>query len=217
LGTAADARSTQAVSHRCDHPGATKGAGATFALGDIPFANRGENIMTRMTALATLFVVSALPMGGAAYAQQPQLNLSFTDAAWTGETVPEGQHCPLQGGTGATPAIHVANVPETTTTIKVAFNDESYQPMNDGGHGIIAFAVTPVEGEVDLPSVPGNSADLPEGATVDTAARGSGEYASPGYLPPCSGGQGNTYSATVTAYDANDAPIAAGKITLGKY
>jgi hypothetical protein len=173
--------------------------------------------MTRMTALAALFAVSALTIGGAAYAQQPQLNLSFADPAWNGETVPEGQHCPLQGGTGATPALHVANVPETTTSIKVAFNDETYQPMNDGGHGIIAFAVTPVDGEVDLPSVPGNTADLPEGASVDTASRAPGEYASPGYLPPCSGGQGNTYSATVTAYDANDAPIAAGKITLGKY
>jgi hypothetical protein len=132
--------------------------------------------------------------------------------------VPEGQQCPLQGGTGATPALHVADVPAETTIIEVAFNDETYAPMNDGGHGILRFAVTPENNEVDLPSVPGNTADnLPEGVTIKTAARGEGDYASPGYLPPCSGGQGNTYTATVSALAADDRILGAGTVTLGKY
>jgi len=52
---------------------------------------------------------------------------------------------------------------------------------------------------------------------VFAAARAPGQYASPGYLPPCSGGAGNTYSATVIALDVAGAELASGKITLGKY
>ncbi|HWA20746.1 MAG TPA: hypothetical protein VG757_17295 [Devosia sp.] len=50
-----------------------------------------------------------------------------------------------------------------------------------------------------------------------TKNRGTGDYDKPGYLPPCSGGQGNLYSATVTALDASGATLAEGKIDLGHY
>jgi hypothetical protein len=170
--------------------------------------------MLRTSLIALAFAAAALP----AIAQEPQLAITFTDTAWTGDTVPDGQQCPLQGGQGATPALHLANVPDGTAIIETAYNDETYQPMNDGGHGILRFAVTPANGEVDLPSVPGNTADnLPEGATVQAAARAEGDYASPGYLPPCSGGNGNTYSVTVKALDANETEIGQGKVTIGKY
>ena len=147
--------------------------------------------MLRTSLIALAFAAAALP----AIAQEPQLAITFTDTAWTGDTVPDG-----------------------TAIIETAYNDETYQPMNDGGHGILRFAVTPANGEVDLPSVPGNTADnLPEGATVQAAARAEGDYASPGYLPPCSGGNGNTYSVTVKALDANETEIGQGKVTIGKY
>lgn len=169
------------------------------------------------TSLLALVFAAALP-SGVALAQDATLAITFADAAWTGETVPEGQQCPLQGGTGATPALHIANVPADTASIEVAFNDETYTPMDDGGHGVLSFAVTLENFEVDLPSVPGNTADsLPEGVTVAKAARGEGDYASPGYLPPCSGGQGNTYTATVSARAADDRVLGQGTITLGTY
>jgi hypothetical protein len=148
---------------------------------------------------------------------QGTLTVSFADPMWTGDKVPADQHCPLQGGHGATPALTVEGLPDGTTAVNVAFNDETYQPMNDGGHGVIGFDVTPAGGKASLPSVPGNTADLPAGAHVVTASRAPGEYASPGYLPPCSGGNGNTYSATVTAVDGSGKELASGKITLGKY
>ena len=151
-----------------------------------------------------------------ALAQSP-LTVAFADSAWTGDKVPAGQHCALQGGTGATPALTVSGIPDGTRQITVAFNDETYQPMNDGGHGVIGFDVAATGGEATLPSVPGNSAELPAGAHVVTAARGTGDYASPGYLPPCSGGSGNTYSATLNALDSSGTVLASGKITLGKY
>ena len=168
--------------------------------------------------LLSAAVLAAVPLvAGTAFAQSSLLTLKFADPLWDGATVPAGQHCALQGGTGATPAIEVSSLPEGTATVTVAFNDESYQPMNDGGHGVIGFTVMPVDGVATLPSVPGGSADLPEGATVVKAAAGTGDYASPGYLPPCSGGNGNLYSATVTALDAAGAALASGKIELGRY
>jgi hypothetical protein len=168
------------------------------------------DIRTSLAAMA----LAALTFPGLA---QSPLTVTFADPAWTGDKVPAGQHCPLQGGTGATPALTVAGIPDGTRQITVAFNDETYQPMNDGGHGVIGFEVAATGGEATLPSVPGNTLELPSGAYIVTAARGTGEYASPGYLPPCSGGAGNTYTATVNALDSTGAMLASGKITLGKY
>jgi hypothetical protein len=168
------------------------------------------NIRTSLAAIA----LAALSFPALA---QSQLTVAFADPLWTGDKVPADQHCPLQGGHGATPALTVAGVPDGTSQITVAFNDETYQPMNDGGHGVIGFDVAATGGTATLPSVPGNTAELPAGAHVVTASRAPGDYASPGYLPPCSGGNGNTYSATVTALDSTGATLGTGKITLGKY
>lgn len=173
--------------------------------------------MSRHLAASIMVTMAIVGLAAGSAIGQETLTFKFADPAWDGVTIPEGQHCALQGGSGATPAIEVSGLPEGTTTVSVAFNDETYQPMNDGGHGVIAFEVTPAEGTTTLPSVPGGTADLPEGASVATASRGTGEYASPGYLPPCSGGQGNTYSATVTALDSTGQELATGKIELGKY
>jgi hypothetical protein len=62
------------------------------------------------------------------------------------------------------------------------------------------------------------TATLPGGARVIKAARSSGDYASAGYLPPCSGGRGNRYTVDLKAIDK------AGKVLdeitnfdIGKY
>ena len=107
---------------------------------------------------------------------------------------------------------------EGTAQINVEFNDESYRPLStDGGHGIIGFTVTPAGGAATLPSVPGYTADLPEGAMVVAKARTRAPYDSEGYLPPCSGGMGNTYSATLRALSADGTEVGYGYIVLGKY
>lgn len=164
------------------------------------------------TALAIAALASAAP----AFAQS-QLDVSFADPAWTGEAVPEGQHCSLQGGEGATPALDISGVPEGTSEIHVAFSDETYQPMNNGGHGTIGFEVTPADGAVSIPSVPGETAELPEGAFIAAPNATSGDFLAEGYMPPCSGGQGNTYSAQVSALDADGNVLATGDIVLGTY
>ncbi len=124
-------------------------------------------------------------MGGTAAAEMSvQLG-----GGWDGRKVPKGQQCKLNGGNGATPPMRVSGIPKGAVWIIADFNDKSYQPLSrDGGHGRIAY---PVRGATtDLPALPGMTAKLPAGAQVVKAARGTGKYASPGYLPPCSGGQG---------------------------
>ncbi len=124
-----------------------------------------------MKLASSIVVIALLAVAAPAFAQD-QLTVAFADPAWNGETVPAGQHCPLQGGTGATPTLDVSNLPAGTATVNVEFNDESYAPLSkDGGHGIIGFTVTPVDGRATLPSVPGNTSDLPTGATVVPASR----------------------------------------------
>ena len=152
----------------------------------------------------------------------PQLKVSFADPAWTGKAIPQGQHCQLFGGKGATPALKVENIPAGANAIIVEFNDLSFAPLsNDGGHGKIGYWVK--GSSAVLISTPGETDKLPEGTFIESRARATGQYASPGYLPPCSGGKGNTYVAEVKAVfksqndkDANKL-LATGKITLGSY
>ncbi len=173
------------------------------------------NQFTKLASFASVLLVGAL-FSGAAMAQSV-LTLTFADPVWDGVSVPAGQHCGLQGGAGATPALDVAGVPDATTAINVAFSDETYEPMNNGGHGTIGFVVAPVEGKVALPSVPGGTLDMPDGVMIAAENLTSGDFLTPGYMPPCSGGNGNLYSAKVTALDATGAELATGRIELGRY
>jgi hypothetical protein len=146
------------------------------------------------------------------------MSASFADPAWNGQKVPDKQWCQKFGGSGATPALTLANVPAGTSAVVLAFNDETYEAMNNGGHGAVRFAVTPTNGAVSLPSVPGETDALPAGVTTEKAHLAS-DYSGTGgaYLPPCSGGKGNTYTATVTALGAGDAKLGETRIVLGTY
>lgn len=161
------------------------------------------------------FALAALAWPASA---QSTLTVAFADPLWTGGDIPEGQHCRLLGGDGSTPALEVTGIPDGTAQINVEFNDEDYRPLSTGGgHGIIGFPVTPAGGAATLPSVPGYSTDLPPGAIVVAKSRTRAPYDSVGYLPPCSGGVGHTYSATVRALTTDGTEVGNGYIVLGKY
>jgi len=120
---------------------------------------------------------------------------------WDGKKVPSGQQCQRYGGNGKTPPMKVSGIPDGAVWIIAYFNDKSYKPLSrNGGHGTIAFPVTGTT--TTLPAVPGMTANLPGGARVIKAARSTGAYASPGYLPPCSGGRNNRYTVDLKAVDA---------------
>lgn len=137
-------------------------------------------------------------------------------APWDGKRIPAGQHCPLDGGKGATPPIKVSGLPKGTAMVVVAFSDRDYPPLSrTGGHGTIGF---PVKGATaTLPAVPGMTAKLPGGARVVAKAKSTGDYASPGYLPPCSGGQNHRYLAEISAVGADGKPLETVKIAIGSY
>jgi len=150
---------------------------------------------------------------GMAHAQSFEAKLALP---WNGVNVPEGQQCRLFGGDGATPVFVLNGLPDGTAQVRVAFNDKSYAPLaENGGHGVIGFPAS--SPNAVLPSVPGMTAYLPMGAVVVAAARSSGQYASTGYLPPCSGGRGNRYMADVIALDASGAELARVEVELGRY
>ncbi len=151
----------------------------------------------------------------------PELRVTFVDTAWNGTAVPAGQQCRRFQGQGNTPAFQVDNIPAGTDAILLAFNDETYAPMNNGGHGVVGFRVTgtsarlaPFPGEV-ITGLPAN--------TFIEAENRSGGFGGPSYLPPCSGGMGNTYTVTVMAVSKSDTNpadnklLAQSKLTMGKY
>lgn len=135
---------------------------------------------------------------------------------WDGKKVPAGQQCVLHGGKGSTPPMVVSGVPAGAAMIVVEFNDKSYAKLSTkGGHGRIGFPVTGAT--TKLPAVPGMTNKLPGGAIVVKAARSTGQYASKGYLPPCSGGRGNRYTADVKAVDAKGKVLKTVTVDIGKY
>jgi len=154
----------------------------------------------------------------------PELKVSFADPLWNGKKIPVSQVCSLYGGEASTPKLRVANVPDDANAIIIEFNDRSYAPLSyNGGHGKIGFWLEGDSDPVTLKSVPAESQTLPNPAFIEANSRGRGRYAKPGYLPPCSGGQGNAYFAKIKAvYKAKDNAaqnklLATGQIELGRY
>lgn len=149
------------------------------------------------------------------------LMVRFADPAWTGDRIPDGQHCKKFRGNGATPPLTVSGIPAEANAIVVEFNDKSFSKLSyDGGHGKIGFMIEPGSAEVTLPAVPGGTDEMPEGVWLEEKNRATGDWYSKGYLPPCSGGQGNTYGAEVYAVvkSGDDyEEIAETSIRLGRY
>lgn len=167
--------------------------------------------MRSVLALAALACAARMVFSSSAQAQ-----LAVTlKAPWDGRLMPPGQQCRLFGGIGATPPLQVSGIPAGTAWIVVEFNDRNFAPLSSrGGHGIIAF---PAKGtSMALPTVPGLTARLPGGAVVVAAAQTSGEYASAGYPPPCSGGRGHRYVADVKALDRANKVLATARAEVGR-
>lgn len=150
------------------------------------------------------------------------LTVNLAEPAWNGKKIPADQVCKKFGGNQASsPALTVEGIPADADALVLSFNDESYTPMDKGGHGIVRFALNK-SATAQVPAVPGESDSLPSGVSVVTKHRGTGWSGTGGaYLPPCSGGRGNTYSIDVSAVktgnDGSSATLAKGKIVMGKY
>ncbi len=133
------------------------------------------------------------------------LDVAFADPIWTGRSIPEGQQCQRFDGQGATPRLHVKNIPAGTNALILEYSDRDSPTMNHGGHGIMGYRIAENASEVIVPSVPGHTFHLPENFFLISAqARPDWDEAG-AYMPPCSGGKGNWYEVTIKAvYDGKE-------------
>ncbi|MFD0388867.1 hypothetical protein P7L64_23645 [Tistrella bauzanensis] len=137
--------------------------------------------------------------GASASAGMQGLDIRFTDPAWDGRTVPANALCSRYGPAGKSPGLAVSGLPADTRMVVIAFNDDSYQRLStDGGHGTIAMPVPTEQSWVAIPPVAGESHQLPADIIMVKPHRGA-LHTGTAYLPPCSGGAGNHYSAVVQA------------------
>jgi hypothetical protein len=175
---------------------------------------RARKIFTSIPVLLALPWIVAAPTYGA------ELEVQFADERWGGETVPEGEQCQKFDGSGKSPSLAVSNIPDGANALVIEFSDRSYPPMDDGGHGKIGYEIEPGTGSVTVPSVPGHTTDLPPGFFV-VAEHEAPTWDEPGaYLPPCSGGRGNSYYLTVKAIHRMDEELhelASASLEMGKY
>ncbi len=152
------------------------------------------------------------------------LDLVFADSDWDGKTVPNGQQCQRQGGENpSTPRILVSNIPEGSDAIILEFSDRDYRPMDDGGHGKIGFMISEGTREAVIPSILGHSFNLPNDFFIIQEHQASSFDTAGAYMPPCSGGIGNSYYVTVRAVellskeDKTFILLGQGILELGRY
>lgn len=150
------------------------------------------------------------------------LTIALVDPVWNGKTIPTDQVCKKFGGDQAkSPALKVEGIPTDADELVLSFNDESYSPMDKGGHGVIRVQLNKVN-TIQIQPIPGETDTLPAGISVVARHRGTGWSGTGGaYLPPCSGGRGNTYSIDVSAIkngsDGSNTTLTRGKIVMGRY
>lgn len=173
---------------------------------------RGSLNRSRVLIAAALIAVAAGPLAA--------LEAKLADPAWDGVKVPEGQQCQKFGGQGKSPALAVSGIPSGASHLVLEFSDRSYKPMDNGGHGKVAFAIESGATTVTVPPVPGHTMELPAGFSVVEAQKAPTWDKAGAYLPPCSGGRGNSYYVTVKAVhkqgeETHD--LGSAVVELGKY
>ncbi len=150
------------------------------------------------------------------------LTIILDDPAWNGKNIPSDQVCKkFSGNQGKSPVLKVEGIPADADALVLSFNDESYSPMDKGGHGVVRVQLNKAS-TIQVQSIPGETDTLPAGVSVVTQHRGTSWSGTGGaYLPPCSGGRGNAYSIDISAIksgpDGSATTLAKGKIVMGRY
>lgn len=148
------------------------------------------------------------------------MNVEIDDKSWDGKIVPEGQQCNRFGGKASTPPMLIKNLPEGTNLIVMSYSDIDAPSMNNGGHGVLAYAVNNAASKLNIPSVPGHTFELPKGFTTIQAHLAPNWDTAGTYMPPCSGGGGHKYVVKVEAYSVGIdklTVLGTNVIELGKY
>ncbi len=149
------------------------------------------------------------------------LALAFADAEWDGKVIPKGQQCQEYGGNGASPRIEVKNIPTGANKLILVFSDATYTPCDNGGHGIIEYAISKGKTEIIIPSIPGQTFDLPGGFTLVKEHCADLAMKRGAYIGPCPGA-GNIYYVVVKAVyasseDSKPKLLGRGRLNIGTY
>ena len=170
-----------------------------------------KKLLFSITTIATLATISL---------SAANMTADFADPkTWNGKIVPKEAVCSNYNvEAGSTPEIILRNIPKGTQDIVLTFTDETFKGMRDGGHGILSYTLEKDTYKVIVPTVQGETFNLPEDFTSVVQHRGTKYGKTQGaYLAPCSGGKGNTYSVLIQAVDKKSTELDRVSLTLGKY
>ena len=150
------------------------------------------------------------------------LHLSFADPIWDGKIIPKGQQCLEFGGNGSSPPILVKDIPPQANKLVLEFSDATYKPCDNGGHGIIGYAIPRGSKEITVPSIPGQTFDLPKEFSLMKEHCGAALLMQAGaYIGPCPG-LGNLYYVTIKAFiespdNSTSQVLGIGRLDIGTY
>lgn len=86
------------------------------------------------------------------------LNASFADSTWNGSRIPAGQQCQKFGGDNpSTPTLLISNISAGASAIVLQNSDRNFEKMNNGGYGMMNFALSSPIAESEIRSVVDNS------------------------------------------------------------
>ncbi len=151
-----------------------------------------------------------------------EMHLSFADANWDGKVIPEGQQCREFGGNGASPRIKIKGIPPQANNLVLEFSDATYKPCDNGGHGVINYQLSKGSKQIIVPSIPGQTFNLPKGFSLIKEHCGANLMMERGaYIGPCPG-IGNLYYVTVKALYRKDEYsdsklLGVGRLNIGTY
>ncbi len=145
------------------------------------------------------------------------MDVKFNDAAWNAEAIPAGQQClNYDGKNPATPSLNITNIPAGADSLVFVYNDVSNKRMQNGGHGIIGYALPVGTTNIDIPKVFGHTYELPVGFETIVEYRNRPNEVGGAYKPPCSGGKNHLYTVDVQAWQG-DMILAETSIEMGRY
>lgn len=167
----------------------------------------------KMFFLKSVTALTVLALSAHAFAME----VNFNDATWNGKKIPEGQQClNYDGKSPATPRMTVSNIPVGAESLVFVYNDVSNKRMQNGGHGIVEFALPEGAISAEVPRVFGHTYEVPVGIEMVAEYRSRKGEMSGAYKPPCSGGKNHLYTVDVQAWQG-DVVLAETTVEMGRY
>ncbi|WP_201595914.1 hypothetical protein [Psychrobacter vallis] len=167
----------------------------------------------KVFTLKKVVALTALALSASTFA----MDVKFADASWNGKKIPEGQQClNYDGKSPATPSMTVTDIPVGAESLVFVYNDVSNKRMQNGGHGIVEFALPKGATSAEIPRVFGHTYEVPVGIEMVAEYRSRAGEVGGAYKPPCSGGKNHLYTVDVQAWQG-DMVLAETTVEMGRY